>query len=109
MRSIRRIVLFWTVATALFIPSGTDFLISGALAAENELVVFAAASTTNAMGEIGALHEARGMGHVTFSFASSSTLAKQIESGAPADLFVSADLPWMTYLEEKKKVAPENR
>jgi len=89
--------------------SGLGMGTTGTRAAENDLLVFAAASTTNALGEIGTLYEARGMGHVTYSFASSSTLAKQIESGAPADVFLSADLPWMTYLEEKKKVAPENR
>ncbi len=85
------------------------FLAACAFAAQEELLVFAAASTTNALGEIGTLYESQGKGHVTFAFASSSTLAKQIESGAPADLFLSADVPWMTYLEEKKRVAPGNR
>ena len=65
------------------------------------LTVFAAASTTNALTDIGKLYEAKGHGPVTFSFGSSSTLAKQIENGAPAQVFLSADEGWMNYLEGK--------
>ncbi len=59
------------------------------------LIVFAAASLTNALQDIGALWTAGGHGKVVFSFASSSTLAQQIERGAPAGVFVSADEKWM--------------
>lgn len=72
-----------------------------ARAAENALIVFAAASTTHALTEIAKLYEAEG-GKVALSFASSSTLAKQIENGAPADVYISADADWMQYLEERQ-------
>ncbi len=104
MAFLKRIRHLWVLVLLLSFGPGMGSGI--AASAVNDLVVFAAASTTNALGEIGTLYEARGMGHVTFSFASSSTLAKQIESGAPADVFLSADAPWMTYLEEKQRVAP---
>jgi molybdate transport system substrate-binding protein len=81
----------------------------GTASAAGDLVVFAAASTTNALTEIGELFAAGNKGRITPSFASSSTLAKQIESGAPADLFLSADLKWMDYLEEKGNLAPGTR
>jgi molybdate transport system substrate-binding protein len=66
-----------------------------------ELTVFAAASLTNAMQDIGKAYEARTGVAVKFSFASSSAIAKQIESGAPADLFISADTEWMDYLQQR--------
>jgi molybdate transport system substrate-binding protein len=72
-----------------------------AMAAAPEVTVFAAASTTNALTDIGKLWEAQGGGKVIFSFASSSTLAKQIEQGAPAQVFLSADQKWMDYLEQR--------
>ena len=68
------------------------------------MTVFAAASTTNAITEIGKLYSDRHMGRVTPSFASSSTLAKQIESGAPADVYISANKKWMDFLEEKNLI-----
>lgn len=70
-----------------------------AVAAEG-VTVFAAASLTNAFEEIGRAYKEQG-GTVKFSFASSSTLAKQIEQGAPADIFASADEQWMDYLAQK--------
>lgn len=73
------------------------------------LVVFAAASTTDALTEIGALYQQKGFGSIRCSFASSSTLAKQIEQGAPADVFLSANSKWMDFLEEKKLVADGSR
>lgn len=80
-----------------------------AAAEPDSVLVFAAASTTNAVTEIGDLFAARKMGGITHSFASSSTLAKQIENGAPADVYISANKEWMDYLEEKKLVAPAAR
>jgi molybdenum ABC transporter, periplasmic molybdate-binding protein len=77
--------------------------------AATDITVFAAASTTNALTEIAALYETEGNGKVTLSFASSSTLAKQIEHGAPADVFLSANVEWMNYLEEKNLLAPGSR
>ena len=73
------------------------------------VMIYAAASTTNAITDIGKAFEAKGLGKVVTSFASSSTLAKQIEQGAPAQVFISADEPWMNYLEEKKLIEPGSR
>lgn len=81
-----------------------------ARAAEPDTVtVFAAASTTNALGDIGKMFAEKGKGKFRPSFASSSTLAKQIENGAPADIFISADEPWMNYLAERKLIEPASR
>jgi molybdate transport system substrate-binding protein len=80
-----------------------------AMAAPPEMTVFAAASTTNALTDIGKLWEAQGGGRVIFSFASSSTLAKQIEQGAPAQIFLSADQKWMDYLEQRRLLRAGSR
>ena len=69
--------------------------------AEDKLNVFAAASLTNAITDINAQYEKETGVKVTHSFASSATLAKQIENGAPADVFISADTKWMDYLQNK--------
>lgn len=74
-----------------------------------DLLVFAAASLTDALSEIGAEYETRTERSVTFSFAASSALARQIEAGARADLFVSADQEWMDYLQQRGLVAPQSR
>jgi molybdate transport system substrate-binding protein len=78
-------------------------------ATADEIIVFAAASLTNALGEIGQAFERQGGVKTAFSFASSSTLAKQIENGAPAQVFISADTEWMDYLENLKLIAPGSR
>ena len=80
-----------------------------ALAAGNGLTVFAAASATNALTELGAMYEKAGNDKVSFSFASSSTLSKQIENGAPADLFLSANQNWMDNLEQKNLLLEKSR
>lgn len=64
------------------------------------LLVFAAASTTEAMEEIGREFKATAGEEVTFSFGASSALARQIEAGAPADVFLSADFHSMNQLEK---------
>jgi molybdate transport system substrate-binding protein len=71
--------------------------------------VFAAASLTNVFELIAKDYRAKGGGPVRFSFAASSTLAKQIESGAGADIFASADEEWMDYLAERKLIVPATR
>lgn len=68
-----------------------------------EITVFAASSLTNVLQEIGHAYEQRfPMDKLRFSFASSSTLAKQIEQDAPVDLFLSADQKWLDYLQTKQ-------
>lgn len=79
------------------------------LMAVEVVTVFAAASTTDAMQALAKRYEAERGVKVTCSFASSSTLAKQIENGAPADLFLSADQAWMDHLVARNAVAPASR
>lgn len=80
-----------------------------ALAAASDAVVFAAASTTNAITEIGERYKIRQRGRITVSFASSSTLAKQIARGAPADVYLSANKKWMDFLEQKGVIVKTSR
>ncbi len=75
----------------------------------DSVTVFAAASTTNAINDIGQMFADKGHGKIVPSYASSSTLAKQIENGAPANVFISADEPWMNYLEDRKLIEPGSR
>src|SRR5262245_18119008 len=72
--------------------------------AGDNVVVFAAASLKNALDNINATWKADAGKEVTISYAASSALAKQIEAGAPADIFISADLDWMKYLSDKKLI-----
>jgi len=74
-----------------------------------ELTVFAAASLTDVLKEIGDVYQAKTGVRVRFSFAASSALARQIESGAPADVFISADLEWMDYLEQRSLIDAKSR
>jgi molybdate transport system substrate-binding protein len=78
-------------------------------AAAGELVVFAAASLKTALGEIEAAWEAETGAAVAISHAGSSALARQIQQGAPADVFVSANPGWMDALEGDDLIAPETR
>ena len=73
------------------------------------VTVFAAASLKNALDEVGRDFEKRGGEPVRFSYAASSAIARQIEQGAPADLFVSADTEWMDYLQQRRLIAPASR
>lgn len=86
-------------------------LMSGsvALAQSKPVVVFAAASLKNALDEIGEAWQRDTGKAVTVSFAASNTLAKQIEAGAPADVFFSADLDWMDDLDKKKLIQTQSR
>jgi len=84
-------------------------LLAGPALAQEKLTVFAAASLRNALDEAdAAFTKASGVG-VTVSYAASSALAKQIEQGAPADVFLSADTDWMDYLCERKLIALATR
>ena len=65
------------------------------------VLVFAAASLANVLGDLDKAFTARTGVRVTSSLAASSTLAKQIEAGAPADVYFSADLQWMDYLQQR--------
>ena len=80
-----------------------------AAAGAQEVTVFAAASLTDAMKDISAKWAQAGHPALRMSFGSSSTLARQIEQGAPANVFASADEKWMDYLAEKQLIAAGTR
>ena len=73
------------------------------------LTVFAAASLKEALDEQARGFERDTGENVTISYAGSNALAKQIEAGAPADVFISADVEWMDYLDRRKLLAPGTR
>ena len=73
------------------------------------MLVFAAASLKTALDAVAGEWRAGTGGRVTISYAASSTLAKQIENGAPADLFISADRDWMDYLQQRELIDPKTR
>jgi molybdate transport system substrate-binding protein len=74
-----------------------------------DVLLFAAASLKNALDAIDDQYQKDTGKHVTVSFAASPTLAKQVESGAPADIFISADLGWMDYLAKKDLIKADTR
>lgn len=93
------------VALALLAHAG-----GGSAAAQEEPVtLFAAASTTDAVNEIAEAFAASGGGSLRPVFASSSTLARQIAQGAPADLYLAASAAWMDHLEEQSAILSDSR
>jgi molybdate transport system substrate-binding protein len=101
----RRVLAALAAASAL--PGA--FAAGAALAQPGTLTVFAAASLKNALDAIAARWRRETGNKVTIAYAASSTLAKQIENGAPADLFISADLDWMDYLQQRRLIDPATR
>lgn len=97
---LRRMVLHGMLALGL----GAPFAVHGA-----EVLVFAAASLKPSLDRILAMPEVAALGGAKASYAASSQLAKQIEAGAPAALFVSADQDWMDYVEQRKLVVDGTR
>lgn len=99
----RRLALFaaFAFASSVSVPSAS--------AQEKTLTVFAAASMKNALDELSAAYSAKSGVKAIASYAASSALAKQLEQGAPADIFVSADTDWMDYAIEKKSVDAATR
>ncbi|MGH7122759.1 MAG: molybdate ABC transporter substrate-binding protein [Stellaceae bacterium] len=79
------------------------------MAAARDVVVFAAASLKNALDDASTAYGKESKTRILISYAASSTLARQIENGAPADLVISADLDWMDYLQQRKLIKPETR
>jgi molybdate transport system substrate-binding protein len=80
-----------------------------ASAQAEKLVVFAAASLKDALDDANAAFQREKGPETATSYAASSTLAKQIEAAAPADVFISADLDWMDYLAKRNLIVPETR
>src|SRR3989442_9363714 len=91
-RNVRLALALWLLA-AIGAPA--------ARAAEPGLLVFAAASLTNALEAIGPDYTKATGQPVKFSFAASASLARQLEAGAAADVFLSADLEWMDYVQAR--------
>ncbi len=83
--------------------------LAATVARAQDLTVFAAASLTDALRDIGAAWVQAGHTPFKTSFAASSTLAKQIDQGAPANLFASADTKWMDWLDGRKLIAADTR
>ncbi len=96
---MRQFVRLLALASFLFGAAGLP-----AQAQEKSLIVFAAASLKNALDDINAAYTAKTGIKIAASYAASSALAKQIEQGAPADIFISADTDWMTYAIGKKTI-----
>lgn len=91
---MKRMIGIWFAISAIIFTYSAS--------AAEKVMVFAAASLTNAMQDIAAVYKSEHKdADIVYSFASSSVLAKQIEQGAPADIFMSADQKWMTYLIER--------
>jgi molybdate transport system substrate-binding protein len=95
------------ICLSLLILCGAAY--SPAAAEDKTLTVFAAASMKNALDDIDAAFTAKTGIKVNASYAASSTLAKQIEQGAPADIFVSADTDWMDYATARKDINEPTR
>jgi molybdate transport system substrate-binding protein len=83
---------------ALAVPAGAE-----------TVTVFAAASLKDGLDAGVKAYQARAADRIVVSYAASSALARQIDAGAPADLFVSADLEWMDYLEQRKLIRSGTR
>lgn len=98
---LRRAILSVLVGAALGAPAFAQ--------APKPITVFAASSLTDALNEAANAYAATGAAKPVFSFAASSALARQIEQGARADLFISADEEWMNYLAARKLIAPASR
>jgi molybdate transport system substrate-binding protein len=80
-----------------------------AMAQTNDVVVFAAASLKTALDEVNAQWRRETGRKAVISYASSAALSRQIELGAPADLFISADLDWMDYVQQRGLIKPDTR
>jgi molybdate transport system substrate-binding protein len=94
-----------TAAAALAVT----FALPHATAQQNALTIFAAASLKNALDDANAAFTKQTGVKVVVSYAATSALVKQIEQGAPADVFLSADLRWMDYAAENKLIKADTR
>jgi molybdate transport system substrate-binding protein len=101
--ALRKLLGVFILACALFIPA------HAADAQNQELLVFAAASLTNVLDEIGTAYTQQTRQPVKFSYAASSALARQLEAGARADVFFSADLEWMDYVQARSLIDRSTR
>ena len=103
---IRALLAVASVSLALAACGGPE---PSPAAGEGPLLVFASASLKESMDEAAAAHAAAGGPVVEVSYAASSALARQIEQGAPADAFISADVEWMDWLQERGLIETGSR
>jgi molybdate transport system substrate-binding protein len=106
MRMTRR---FWLLWLSLVIGAALASSLGPAAAQSRDVLVFAAASLKNALDDIARQWQSETGRKVAISYAASNNLIKQIEQGAPADIFISADLDWMDYGQQKNLIKPETR
>ncbi len=102
------------LATALLLRPFSWMLAAASLtfslpAGAEQITVYAAASLKESLDAIAKQVQAQTGDKVVVSYAASSALAKQIENGAPADVFMPADLDWMDYLAQRKLIQPASR
>lgn len=98
-RTLRSLLCLLSLTVAMAVPAF----------AQTPLTVFAAASLKESLDEAAAAYQRASGTPVQVSYAASSALARQVEQGAPADVFFSADLEWMDYLQQRQLVAPAQR
>ncbi|MGV1872226.1 molybdate ABC transporter substrate-binding protein [Agrobacterium rosae] len=108
MGILRRTLIRTTLAAVVGSVVATAGMSAPAFA-QDKVTVFAAASMKNALDAANAEWAKETNNEATVSYAASSALAKQIEAGAPADLFISADLAWMDYVAGKKLIKEDTR
>jgi molybdate transport system substrate-binding protein len=100
MRSLRDFLIGAFAILVALVPS---------VAAAADITVFAAASLTDALNEINSAWTKETSHSAAISFAASSALARQIEAGSPADMFISADTDWMDYLDHRNLIQRQTR
>src|SRR5215813_14471782 len=108
-RMERRMVRFVSSSFLPLLVAAVVGTSPSAQAQDKTITVFAAASMKNALDDVDAAFTKKTGIKVTASYAASSALMKQIEQGAPADVFVSADLEWMDYGAQKKLIKDDTR
>jgi molybdate transport system substrate-binding protein len=108
-RCMTRTAFRTLLATCLLIVCTVGMAVRAADAPQQELLVFAAASLANALDEIGTAYTRQTGQRVKFSYAASSALARQLEAGSRADVFFSADLAWMDYVQARNLIDRSTR
>lgn len=103
---MKKQMIGWLAGVVL--TTGVAWQVSAA-ESDSKITVFAAASLTNALQDVAKNYQQQHKVEIVSSFASSSTLARQIEQGAPANLFISADQQWMDYLQDKQQIVSSTR
>ncbi len=96
-------------AIAFILLSATALALAPAAVRAERVMMFAAASLNAPLAEIARTHERKTGNRVRISFAASSSLARQIDNGSPADLYVSANMVWINWLEARGKIVKSSK